>query len=109
MQPARILFISLALGWAALAAPGGAASSGGASSGAGAREAKEPAREKTPCWTIGRLKYGGGGDWYLGPSSLVNLSKRLRADLGLPVCAEERAVAPLDGDLYDYPILYMTG
>jgi hypothetical protein len=64
---------------------------------------------KAACWSIGRLKYGGGGDWYLGPSMLVNLSKRLRADLGLPVCAEERSVAPLDGDLYDFPILYMTG
>ncbi len=61
------------------------------------------------CWSVGRLKYGGGGDWYAGPSMLVNLSKRLRSDLGLPACAEDHPVAALDGDLYAYPILFMTG
>jgi DNA-directed RNA polymerase subunit H (RpoH/RPB5) len=64
-------------------------------------------REK--CWAVARLKYGGGGDWYAGPSMLVNLSKRLQADLGLRVCAEEKSVGLLDGDLYTYPILFMTG
>lgn len=58
---------------------------------------------------MARLKYGGGGDWYAGPSMLVNLSKRLKADLGLPVCAEEKVVGLLDGDLYRHPILFMTG
>lgn len=61
------------------------------------------------CWAIARLKYGGGGDWYAGPSMLLNLAKRLRADLGVPVCPEERQAAPLDGDLHQYPILFMTG
>lgn len=63
----------------------------------------------TECWSLARLKYGGGGDWYAGPSMLVNLSKRLRSDLGLPVCAEEKTVALLDGNLYQHPILFMTG
>jgi hypothetical protein len=61
------------------------------------------------CWSVARLKYGGGGDWYAGPSMLVNLSKRLRSDLGLPACAEERQVGVMDGNLYDFPILFMTG
>jgi hypothetical protein len=61
------------------------------------------------CWSVARLKYGGGGDWYAGPSMLLNLSKRLRSDLGLPACAEERQVAIMDGNLYEYPILFMTG
>lgn len=61
------------------------------------------------CWALARLKYGGGGDWYAGPSMLVNLSKRLRSDLGLPVCAEEHVVGLLDGNLYDHPVLFMTG
>jgi hypothetical protein len=78
------------------------------------KNAAKATREERPapqgsCWAIGRLKYGGGGDWYLGPSMLVNLSKRLREDLRLPVCAEERSVGALDGELYDFPILYMTG
>jgi len=68
--------------------------------------AKDPAGK---CWAVARLKYGGGGDWYAGPTMLVNLSKRLKSDLGLPACSDERQVGLLDGNLYDYPILFMTG
>ncbi|MEO7426662.1 MAG: DUF4159 domain-containing protein [Fibrobacteria bacterium] len=61
------------------------------------------------CWSIGRLKYGGGGDWYAGPSMLVNLSQRLRSDLGLAACPDDHPVAVMDGNLYQYPVLFMTG
>ncbi len=61
------------------------------------------------CWSIGRLKYGGGGDWYAGPSMLVNLSSRLHKDLGLNICSDDAPVSLLDGNLYSYPILFMTG
>lgn len=77
---------------------------------ASARAAAPPASQPSgKCWAVARLKYGGGGDWYAGPSMLVNLSQRLRSDLGLPACADEKQVALLDGNLYDYPILFMTG
>ncbi len=66
-----------------------------------------PAREK--CWSVARLKYGGGGDWYAGPTMLVNLSRRLRVDLQIPACQEEQTVGLLDGNLYAFPILFMTG
>lgn len=68
-----------------------------------------PRERQSKCWAVARLKYGGGGDWYSGPSMLLNLSRRLRSDLGIPVCAEERQVAIMDGNLYDFPILFMTG
>lgn len=61
------------------------------------------------CWSMARLKYGGGGDWYSGPSMLVNLSKRLKSDLGLAICQESQSIGLLDGNLYDFPILFMTG
>jgi DNA-directed RNA polymerase subunit H (RpoH/RPB5) len=61
------------------------------------------------CWSVARLKYGGGGDWYAGPTMLVNLSKRLQSDLGLTACEEEKSVGLLDGNLYAYPILFLTG
>src|SRR5690606_3584741 len=56
-----------------------------------------------------RLKYGGGGDWYAGPSMLPNLGKRLRSDLKLDVCPGERVVEPLAADPYATPVLFMTG
>lgn len=61
------------------------------------------------CFPLARLKYGGGGDWYAGPTMLPNLAKRLRSDLGMKVCAAERQVEPLSADLYDTPVLFMTG
>ncbi len=61
------------------------------------------------CFPLARLKYGGGGDWYTGTSMLPNLAKRLRSDLGMKVCATERQVEPLSADLYETPVLFMTG
>ncbi len=59
--------------------------------------------------TIGRLHYGGGGDWYANPSSLPNLLERIARDTRLPMADREAVVTPLSPDLHDYPYLYMTG
>lgn len=67
------------------------------------------AKNTAPCWAIARLKYNGGGDWYAGPTMLPNLYKRLKSELHLPICDEEKTVALLDGNLYEFPILFMTG
>ena len=59
---------------------------------------------------LGRLKYGGGGDWYSNPTSLPNLAKHLK--LHTPVKVEETTegrVELLDEDLFSYPLLYMNG
>ncbi len=61
------------------------------------------------CIPLARLKYGGGGDWYSGATMLPNLAKRLRSDLGLSACLQERVVEPLSPNLYETPILFMTG
>lgn len=59
--------------------------------------------------TVGRLQYGGGGDWYANPSSLPNLLRAIREATGIPVAERERVVRPLDPDLRDHPFLHMTG
>jgi hypothetical protein len=61
------------------------------------------------CVPLARLKYGGGGDWYSGPSMLPNLAKRLQADLGFDACKAEKVVDPLAADLYETPVLFLTG
>ncbi len=61
------------------------------------------------CFPLARLKYGGGGDWYTGPTMLPNLGERLRSDLGMDVCPGERVVEPLSAELYETPVLFMTG
>jgi hypothetical protein len=58
---------------------------------------------------LGRLHYGGGGDWYANPTSLPNLAKALGDRLGMEVVIEEARVGPLDDELFECPILHMTG
>jgi len=59
--------------------------------------------------TIGRLHYDGGGDWYTGPSKLVNLLGAIRQRTRLAVGERERVVTLTSPDLWDIPYLYMTG
>ena len=67
-----------------------------------------------PSWagevfTIARLKYGGGGDWYSNPSSLPNLMRFVREKAGLDVSDKEMVVS-IDGEeLFGCPVVYMNG
>jgi hypothetical protein len=58
---------------------------------------------------IPRVKYGGGGDWYTGPTSTPNLLKQASERLHLPTQAENIAVSVSDPELFRYPMLYLTG
>lgn len=70
-----------------------------------------PLAHETPAASVrlGRLHYGGGGDWYANPTSLPNLARALSERLGMETEVEEGRVAPLDDELFDYPFLHMTG
>ncbi|NOZ04360.1 MAG: DUF4159 domain-containing protein [FCB group bacterium] len=60
-------------------------------------------------FTIARIHYGGGGDWYSDPSSLPNLLSYLNAKTPIQAAEEEARVKLTDKELYSYPYLYMTG
>jgi len=61
-------------------------------------------------FTIARLKYGGGGDWYGDTTSLRNLLKGLRERAGVPTGVEDAPiVSPMDEALFNYPIVFMAG
>lgn len=60
-------------------------------------------------FTIARLHYDGGGDWYSDSTSLPNLLEQLRERLALSTPAEEAIVKPDSPDLVLHPMLYMTG
>ena len=62
-----------------------------------------------PTLTIGRLHYGGGGDWYANPSSLTNLLAEIGRRTSLQVAAREQVVTITGPDLWDMPFIYMTG
>ncbi|MBN2620884.1 DUF4159 domain-containing protein [candidate division WOR-3 bacterium] len=60
-------------------------------------------------FTIARVKYGGGGDWYSDPSSLPNLLEQVRVRTSIRTPISEDTVEITDPRLFQYPYLYMTG
>jgi hypothetical protein len=58
---------------------------------------------------IGKLKYGGGGDWYANKTALPNLIKFCNEQLSMSLTTEEDAVEVGSRDLFSYPYVYMTG
>ena len=60
-------------------------------------------------FTIGRLKYAGGGDWYSDPSSLPNLLEAINERTTIRAAPREENVEITDPKLFQYPYLYMTG
>jgi len=58
---------------------------------------------------IGRVKYGGGGNWYNDPSSLTNLATELERRVGIPTNKDEKVVSLTDENLRAFPFIYMTG
>ena len=60
-------------------------------------------------FTIARLKYGGGGDWYGDPSSLPNLLAAINDRTTIRAAPREATVEITDPELFNYPYLYMTG
>lgn len=60
-------------------------------------------------FTIARLKYSGGGDWYSNPTSLPNLLKQLSERLKFNSAREESVAIPGDPTIFSYPVLYMNG
>jgi hypothetical protein len=60
-------------------------------------------------FTIARLQYDGGGDWYSNPSSLPNLLQELGLRLGIETADKEALVTLSDTELFRYPYLYMNG
>lgn len=59
--------------------------------------------------SIARLKYPGGGDWYLGSSAIPNMINFVKSNTSIPINSEEVRVELSDSRLFNYPFLYMTG
>jgi hypothetical protein len=59
---------------------------------------------------VAKLQYGGGGDWYVNPTSLPNLHQALR-EAGFPAAdIHDDVVANVaTDDIFRYPMLFMTG
>ena len=60
-------------------------------------------------FSIARIHYSGGGDWYSDPSSLPNLLSYLNSNTPMSAYDEEFRIKLTDEDANQYPYLYMTG
>lgn len=63
-----------------------------------------------PCsFTIARLHYGGGGDWYANPSAFANLVQAARERTRLPLCDSVATVSIDEDRLFHFPFICLTG
>ena len=69
-----------------------------------------------PLFTIGQntyeiavLKYNGGGDWYVNPTSLTNLIDFVNKNIKTNISPKYDVVEASSSDIFNYPYIYMTG
>jgi hypothetical protein len=67
-------------------------------------------QERLPgAFSITRIQYEGGGDWYSDPSSIPNLLKFIESETKLKLNPEERRAKIGDEIFTESPYLYLTG
>lgn len=62
-----------------------------------------------PSFQIALLKYGGGGDWYANPTSLVNLVRFSNQNLGTNISEDIATIEVGSAEIINYPFIHMTG
>ena len=60
-------------------------------------------------FSIARVHYSGGGDWYSDPSSLPNLLTYVKENTPVSIYPEEVRIKLTDDNANQYPYLYLTG
>ena len=60
-------------------------------------------------FTIARIQYSGGGDWYSDPSSLPNLLAFVDANTPIKTMQKEIKIRLTDNHANHYPYYYLTG
>jgi hypothetical protein len=60
-------------------------------------------------YKIARMKYQGGGNWYVSPTSLPNLISFCNQNLGTRINPEEAVVEPGSPDIFNFPLIHITG
>jgi len=60
-------------------------------------------------YSIGLLKYNGGGDWYSNPTSLPNLIAFTNKNLGTSISPEVVTIDAGNPEIFNLPFVHMTG
>ena len=60
-------------------------------------------------FSIARVNYGGGGDWYCDPSSIPNILSYLTKNTSIKAAHDEYRIKLTTNEMRGHPYLYMTG
>lgn len=60
-------------------------------------------------FSVARIKYRGGGDWYNNPSALENLISFTQLQVPIAISPNYKDVSIGSSDLFAYPFAYLTG
>lgn len=60
-------------------------------------------------FTLGRLHYSGGGDWYVGDTTIPNWLSYLKKDLKMEVSEQEKIVRLSGDEVFEVDVLFATG
>ena len=60
-------------------------------------------------FSIARVNYGGGGDWYCDPSSIPNILSYLTKNTSIEAAHDEYRIKLTTKEMRGHPYLYMTG
>ena len=60
-------------------------------------------------FSVARVHYGGGGDWYSDPSSIPNLLTYLEENTPVSTVNKDTHLKLTDKKINEYPYLYITG
>jgi len=60
-------------------------------------------------FTIARVKYQGGGDWYSNPTSIPNLLEFIGRHTNISTAEDQSIVEVGSKEIFNYPMLYLNG
>ena len=64
---------------------------------------------KAQTFSIARIHYSGGGDWYSDPSSIPNLLNFLTSNTSISTKSDEVRIKLTNKNISQHPYLYLTG
>lgn len=65
--------------------------------------------ERLSDFTVVRIKYDGGGDWYGNKTTLKNLLGFMAEELKIGTTLTEKTAAIMDESFFNYPVAYIAG
>jgi len=60
-------------------------------------------------FSVVRIKYSGGGDWYGNKTTFVNLFDKMQKDIGIHTTYKEISAGILDESFFNFPVAYIAG